>query len=392
MRPTLQKLRPYPFERLRALFADLRPAAGLGEIRLSIGEPKQPPPHFVLEALTRNLPSLATYPTTQGTPELRQALAAWATRRFGLPPASLSPDRHVLPVNGTREALFAIAQALLEPGQGSVVVMPNPCYQIYEGAALLAGAEPYYVAAGPDGMPEWAVVPDAIWARCRLLYICTPDNPSGAVASREWLKELIALADRYNFTIVSDECYSELYPSQGPAPAGILQAAAELGRLDFKRCLAFHSLSKRSNLPGLRSGFVAGDADLLKDFLLYRTYHGAAMSPAVQAASVVAWGDEAHVIANRRHYDQAYAVFLSTLPNGMAARPAGSFYVWLRTPGDDQTFAKRLYAEQNVIVLPGSLLGRDVGGVNPGSGYVRVSLVEAIDVCAEAGRRIAKML
>ena len=392
MRTDLQLLQPYPFARLRALLADDCPPSGLSEIRLSVGEPQLPPPSSIFESRVDMAAGLSAYPATQGMPGLRLAIANWLERRFALGTGAIDPETMVLPVNGTREALFAVAQATIDPGRKQVVAMPNPCYQIYEGAAILAGADVLRLAPGANGLPDLAAVADDAWRRCRLLYVCSPDNPTGAVADVAWFQRALELASRHDFCIASDECYSEIYPSEREAPASILQAAQANGLPDFKHCLAFHSLSKRSNLPGLRSGFVAGDPELIADFLLYRTYHGCAMSPLAQEISLLAWSDEQHVIANRRHYDAAFAAFLEALPAGTAARPAGGFYVWLKTPENDLDFTRRVYREANVIVLPGSFLGRDSDGVNPGAGYVRISLVDTLERCREAGRRIARCI
>ena len=373
MNPRLAKLQPYPFEKLRALIAGNAPPAGLRAINLQIGEPKHPTPALVKDALAGALDGLASYPLTAGTPELRRAIAAWLARRYGIPP--LDPETQLLPVNGTREALFAFAQTVVEPKPDARVVCPNPFYQIYEGAALLAGATPIY------GEPE-------SWAGVQLLYACSPANPSGHVMDLAEWRRLFELAERHGFVIASDECYSEIYFER--PPLGALEAAQRLGR-GYERLVAFSSLSKRSNAPGLRSGFVAGDAALIKQFLRYRTYHGSAMSLAVQAASIAAWQDERHVEENRRLYAQKFDRVLPMMRPPLAAeRPDGGFYIWLRTPNDDTEFARRLHAQYNVLVLPGSFLARTVRGVNPGANHVRIALVPPLDECVEAMERIAR--
>ncbi|HZT63852.1 MAG TPA: succinyldiaminopimelate transaminase, partial [Burkholderiales bacterium] len=385
------KLQPYPFEKLRALIADNAPPASLAPINLQIGEPKHPTPQLVKDALAGALEGLASYPLTAGTPELRQAISAWLARRYRIP--APDPASEVLPINGSREALFAFAQAVLDPSRGdAVVVCPNPFYQIYEGAALLAGAQPYYVNALPERAfaADYGSVPEAIWRRTQLLYVCSPGNPTGKVLALGDWKEIFALADRYGFVVASDECYSEVYFDEGSAPLGALQAAAQLGR-GFERVVMFSSLSKRSNVPGMRSGFVAGDAAVLKGFLLYRTYHGGAMSPAVQDASVAAWRDEAHVRENRRKYAEKFARVTPVMQTALRVDPPeAGFYLWAPTPIPDTEFARRLYAEQHVTVLPGSFLARESGGVNPGANRVRMALVAETDECLEAGHRIVE--
>jgi len=371
MNPLLGKLQPYPFEKLRALIAGNTPPAHLRAINLQIGEPKHPTPALVKQALAAGLDGLASYPLTAGTPELRQAIAGWLERRYGIPRPD--PEKQVLPVNGTREALFAFAQTVLDPTRDARVVCPNPFYQIYEGAALLAGATPVY------GAPQ-------SWAGVQLVYACSPANPSGRVMRLDEWRELFSLADRHGFAIASDECYSEIYFEQ--APLGALEAAHRLGR-GYDRLVVFSSLSKRSNAPGMRSGFVAGDAALIKQFLLYRTYHGSAMSLAVQAASVAAWNDEAHVRENRRLYAEKFRTVLPMVRAPLRTEmPEGGFYLWVRTPIDDAEFARRLHAQYNVLVLPGSFLARSVRGVNPGANHVRLALVAPLDECVEATRRI----
>jgi N-succinyldiaminopimelate aminotransferase len=392
MDPNLGRLAPYPFERLARLRAGLAPPPGLSAIAMTIGEPRHPPPPFVLEALVASLEGVGLYPATAGLPELRQTCAGWLERRFALGACSVDPETMILPVNGTREALFAFVQAAVDRGRRPVVAMPNPFYQIYEGAALLAGAEPCYVptTAANGWLPDLDAVPDAAWHRCQLLFICTPGNPSGAVMDLALLERVLALADRHGFVVASDECYSEIYGDEDAPPPGLLEASARLGRPRFERCVVFHSLSKRSNLPGLRSGFVAGDPALLEGFRLYRTYHGSAMPLHVQRASLAAWSDEAHVVANRALYRAKYDAVMPLLaPVLDVERPAGSFYLWPRVPGgDDEAFTRGLYARKNVAVLPGRYLGRDAGAGNPGAGRVRISLVAAVDDCREAAGRI----
>ena len=395
MNHALTQLQPYPFEKLRALLAGAQPPADKRPIALSIGEPKHKSPDFVAQALASNLDQLAVYPTTVGIPALREAIAAWCERRFGVPSGWLDAARHVLPVNGTREALFAFTQTVVNRQARGLVVSPNPFYQIYEGAALLAGAEPHYLPCLEDNgfNPDFDAVPADIWQRCQILFLCSPGNPTGALVPMEQLKKLIALADKHDFVIAADECYSELYFDEENPPPGLLSACAELGRSDFKRCVVFHSLSKRSNLPGLRSGFVAGDADILKAFLLYRTYHGCAMPVQTQLASIAAWQDEAHVRANRDPYRAKYDAVLEILqPVLDVQRPDGSFYLWAKTPGDDTTFTRELFAREHVTVVPGSYLSREVNGENPGAGRIRMALVAPLAECIEAAQRIRHFL
>jgi N-succinyldiaminopimelate aminotransferase len=398
MNPHLTELHAYPFEKLNQLKANLTPPEHLTPINLSIGEPQHPTPAFIHDALTSALAGLGKYPLTKGNEALRQAIADWLILRFQLPAASIDPNAHILPVNGTREALFAIAQTVVDATQtpAPLVLMPNPFYQIYEGAALLAGAKPYYLncLAAHDFQPDFAAVPPDVWQRCQLLYICSPNNPSGSVLSAEKFRQVIELADEYDFVIASDECYSELYADEAAPPLGLLQVCASLGRLDFKRCVVFHSLSKRSNAPGLRSGFVAGDATLLQAFLRYRTYHGCAMSPVVQAASIAAWRDETHVQENRAWYrakfDAVLAILQPVLP---MVRPPASFYLWPELPLSDTEFAARLFAQGHVTVLPGSYLSRPTAGdFNPGAHRVRMALVAPLADCETAAQRIVEIL
>ena len=398
MNPLLSKLQPYPFERLRKLFADVTPNPAYPAISLGIGEPKHPTPPFIQQALadaTRE-GGLAVYPATLGTPQLRASFTGWVQTRYGL---ALDPATQVLPVNGSREALFAFAQTVIDPTQDRpVVVCPNPFYQIYEGAALLAGAEPFYAPSDParNFAVDWDSVPADVWARTQLVFVCSPGNPTGAVMPLTEWEKLFALSDRYGFTIASDECYSEIYFRDEP-PLGGLEAAARLGRADFPRLVAFTSLSKRSNVPGLRSGFVMGNAALLKAFALYRTYHGSAMSPVVQTASILAWGDEQHVVDNRAQYRAKFAEVTPILAQVLDVQlPDASFYLWARVPDalglSDTEFARELLALYNVTVLPGSYLARDVNGMNPGAQRIRMALVADTAECAEAARRIAEFV
>ena len=395
MNPLLDTLQPYPFEKLARLKSGIHPPDDLKHIALSIGEPKHPTPAFIGETLTAHLGALTQYPASKGLPELRQGIAKWLGRRFNLPSEAVDAERHILPCNGTREALFAFAQAVVDPGQRALVLMPNPFYQIYEGAALLAGAQPYFLNTTQQTgfLPDFDHVPDEIWAQCQLLYICSPGNPTGTVMPAETHRQLIELAERFDFIIAADECYSELYNDESSPPPGLLQSAWEMGNTDFRRCVVFHSLSKRSNAPGLRSGFVAGDATILSRFLLYRTYHGAALSVPGQYASLAAWQDEDHVVANRALYRQKFAAVSEILGEVLPVTiPAGGFYLWPRIHGDDQEFAKALYADKNVTVLPGSYLSRDYFGVNPGRGYVRMALVAPLDECVDAAHRIRNFI
>ncbi|WP_341889836.1 succinyldiaminopimelate transaminase [Variovorax sp. YR752] len=393
MNPLLARLHPYPFERLRELTRGVTPNPALKPIGLGIGEPKHATPELIKRALTDNLAGLASYPATAGEPRLREACAAWVQRRYGV---TLDAGTQVLPVNGSREALFALAQTVIDPTRpGATVVCPNPFYQIYEGAALLAGAQTAFVNSDParNFAPDWASVPDEVWARTQLLYVCSPGNPTGAVMPLAEWKLLFELSDRHGFVIASDECYSEIYFRDEP-PLGGLDAATQLGRKDFRRLVALTSLSKRSNVPGMRSGFVAGDAALLKQFLLYRTYHGSAMSPVVQAASIAAWNDEAHVVDNRNLYRAKFAQVTPLLAGVMdVALPDAGFYLWAGIAGgDDVAFALQLLAQYNVAVLPGSLLARESGGINPGTGRVRMALVAGVDECLEAAQRIVSFI
>jgi N-succinyldiaminopimelate aminotransferase len=391
MNPDLTSLQPYPFERLAKLKAGVTPATTAAHIALSIGEPKHATPQFIIDALARGLNGLTQYPATKGLASLRESIAQWLTRRFRLRAGTIDAERHVIPVSGTREALFAFAQAVVDRGAQPLVLMPNPFYQIYEGAALLAGAQPYFLntTAATGFVPDFDAVPEDVWQRCQLLYICSPGNPTGAVLDVATLQALIERADRYDFVIAADECYSELYFDENHPPAGLLQAAALMGRDDYRRCVVFHSLSKRSNVPGMRSGFVAGDARVIEQFLLYRTYHGCALPLYVQAASTAAWNDEGHVRANRELYRKKFAAVIDVLRPALdVQQPDGGFYLWPRLPLDDQDFTRRLFAQQNVTVLPGSYLSRDAHGTNPGRDHARIALVAELEECVEAARRM----
>ena len=390
MNPALGRLHPYPFEKLAALFADLTPPSDLPNIALSIGEPKHAAPEFVKQALIDSLQHLSTYPTTKGLLSLRQAIATWLTNRFGL--QGVNPETQVIPVSGTREALFSFVQAAIDRDLSPKVVMPNPFYQIYEGAAILAGATPYLVncTADNDYLGDWERIPNTVWAQTQLVFVCTPGNPTGAVMPADKLKRLIELSDEYGFAIASDECYSELYFDQ--APIGLLEVCAQMGRHDFKNCVVFHSLSKRSNLPGLRSGFVAGDARLLGRYLQYRTYHGAALPVQHQLASQVAWQDETHVEANRVLYRQKFDLFLSELGDRLPfKKPDAGFYFWLPVDNDEH-FARQLYREANITVLAGRYLSRETQDGNPGANHVRMALVADIAQCEQAIERIKRVI
>jgi len=397
MNPLLAKLQPYPFARLRELFAGVTPDPAFSPISLGIGEPKHATPGFIKDALTAGLGTLAAYPATAGDLPLRQSFTAWLHKRYGL---ELDPATQVLPVNGSREALFALTQTVVDPSvsPAPIVASPNPFYQIYEGAALLAGAEPYYVPSVParNFAVDWDGMPEAVWQRTQLVFVCSPGNPTGAVMPLQEWRKLFVLSDRYGFVIASDECYSEIYFRDEP-PLGGLEAAAQLGRADFKNLIALTSLSKRSNVPGLRSGFVAGDRDIIASFLLYRTYHGSAMSGAVAAASMAAWADESHVVDNRAQYRSKFAAVTPLLEPVLDVRlPDASFYLWAGVPpawqGDDAAFARALYGQYNVTVLPGSFLAREAQGQNPGRGRIRMALVAETAECVEAAQRIVQFV
>ena len=392
MNPLLSRLHPYPFERLRHLFSDVKPSTDWPPVSLGIGEPRHATPALILQALQAHGAELAAYPATAGSLALRQACSAWVKRRYEV---TIDPATQVLPVNGSREALFAFTQTVLDGQPGSLVVSPNPFYQIYEGAALLGQADVHYVpsVAAKNFAVDWDSVPAQVWQRTRLLFVCSPGNPTGAVMPlAEWQK-LFALSDEYGFVIASDECYSEIYFGDTP-PLGGLQAAALSGRTDFKRLVSFTSLSKRSNVPGLRSGFVAGDASLIAPFLLYRTYHGSAMGGLVQQASIAAWNDEDHVVANRALYKEKFEQVTPMLSKVIdVALPDAGFYLWAGVPGgDDEAFARDLLAQYNVTVLPGRYLAREVNGINPGQGRIRMALVAQPQECLEAARRIVQFV
>jgi len=394
MNQNLNLLQPYPFQRLRDLFENVTPNAQYTPVNLSIGEPKHKTPSIIQTSLTDHIAGLAKYPTTIGTLALRQAIADWASCRYSIP--ALDPATQIIPVNGSREALFALAQAVIDTttAEKPVVISPNPFYQIYEGAALLAGAEPYFINTLPESQHrmDFGTVPEAILARTQLVYVCSPGNPSGKVMSLADWKALFALSDQYGFIIAADECYSEIYFDEAAPPLGALQAAQQLGR-DYRNLIVFSSLSKRSNVPGLRSGFVAGDADIIAKFLLYRTYHGCAMNPATQAASITAWQDEAHVVENRRLYTEKFntiAPILKTVWPSVET-PDAAFYLWVQTEQDDQAVALQLYRDLNITVLPGSFLAREAHGINPGKGFIRMALVAPLDECVEAAQRIQQL-
>jgi N-succinyldiaminopimelate aminotransferase len=399
MNPDLSRLQPYPFQKISTLLDGITPA-DKPMLSLAIGEPKHPTPQIILDALQENLAGFSNYPLTKGSDALRESICNWLTQRFNLPQNSLDPNKHVLPVNGTREALFAFAQAVNNKEKPSAkILMPNPFYQIYEGAALLAGAEPVYLPCTAElGFnPNFDAVSDQVWDDCQLLFLCSPGNPTGAVVNETEIKKLLALSEKHDFIIASDECYSEIYFDENNPPVGLLDVAAKVGNTDFKRCVVFHSLSKRSNAPGLRSGFVAGDAQILEKFLLYRTYHGCAMSPPIQAASIAAWNDEAHVLANRDEYRKKFDAVLSILSPIMdVKKPDASFYLWAGISAnnglDDETFTREIYAQQHLKVVPGSYLSRQVDGVNPGKNRIRMALVATLDECIESAERIAEYL
>lgn len=397
MNPRLERLHAYPFERLARLKAGVTPPAGLSHIAMSIGEPQHAPPAFVLETLRASLGQLGSYPATAGLPEFREACARWLERRFQLPAGGVDAATMVLPVNGTREALFAFVQAVVDDRREALVAMPNPFYQIYEGAALLAGAEPYLLdtTAATLYTPDLDAVPEAVWRRCQVLFLCSPGNPTGTVLSPGYLQRALALAERYDFVIAADECYTEIYLDESAPPPGLLQACLAVGNDGFKRCVVFHSLSKRSSVPGLRSGFVAGDPEIVKRFLLYRTYHGSAMAVPTQLASIAAWQEDGHAAENRRLYQEKFARVLPILaPVMKVEKPAGAFYLWPDVGGDDEVFTRELFARKNLTVLPGSYLARagasgsGAVAVNPGAGRVRISLVAPVAQCVAAAERI----
>ena len=393
MNPELALLQPYPFEKLRTLLSDITPA-NKRYIALSVGEPKHDAPQFVLDALIEELRGVQTYPSTRGSDEFRRSVAAWLCQRFSLDNAETLANHHILPVNGTREALFAIAQCALDrTNPASDVLMPNPFYQIYEGAVLLAGCKPAFYNISANADDDVNAITDKQFESCQLFYLCNPGNPTGSVLSQEVIEQLIEKAHQHNFLIVSDECYSEIYRNSAGPPTGLLQTAHKMGNTEFSHCLVFHSLSKRSNLPGLRSGFVAGDQKIIEQFLLYRTYHGCSMSPPVQHASAIAWQDEKHVQVNRAAYDKKYDAVLALLqPVLSVSQPDAGFYLWPELPIDDTTFTQRMLQEQNVALVPGSYLGREVNGINPGAGHVRLALVAQLEECIEAAKRLVSAL
>ncbi|HLX24198.1 MAG TPA: succinyldiaminopimelate transaminase [Usitatibacter sp.] len=394
MNPRLGLLQPYPFERLRGLLAGVTAPAGMAPISLGLGEPQHPTPALIKQAVTANLAGLSRYPATAGQPELRDTIAAWIARRFGLD--SLDPATQVLPVNGSKEALFSLVQAALDPDErDALVICPNPFYQIYEGATLLGGARPYFVNSLPaNGLkPDWGSIPGEVWNKTRLVIACSPSNPHGRVMTQDEWKLLFDLSDKHGFLVVADECYSEIYFDEAKPPLGALAAAQALGRDGFPRLVSLSSLSKRSSAPGLRSGFVAGDRKVLESFLLYRTYHGSAMSNTVQMASIAAWKDEAHVIENRRLYREKFAAFYERVnPVLPLTMPQAAFYFWANVGGDDMAFARDLFAATGITVLPGSYIGRESNGVNPGRGFVRMALVSTVQESIEAADRLHKHL
>ncbi len=395
MNPDLKLLHPYPFEQLALLKQAVHPTNGKAHISLSIGEPKHTPPHFIEESLLTHLYGLGKYPSTKGTPELRKTIANWLASRFQIPASNINHDTQVLPVNGTREALFSFAQCVVNSDTKPIVIMPNPFYQIYEGAAILAGAEPYYLNTLEENnyLPDFDSVPESIWQRCQLIYICSPGNPSGAILCQKEHEKLINLADKYNFVIASDECYTEIYDDESNPPQGLLQSAQIMGNTTFKNCIVFHSLSKRSNVPGLRSGFVAGDSVIIQAFLQYRTYHGSAMPLPTQFASIQAWQDENHVKENRQLYREKFSTVIDILQEVCTiSRPPASFYIWLKTPIADTDFAQNLFAQENITVLPGSFLSRSSNSINPGANHVRMALVASQGECIEAATRIKRFI
>ncbi len=393
MNPNLDLLHPYPFEKLNQLKQGITPPENKTHIALSIGEPKHETPELIKTALIDNLSGLIKYPTSKGIPELRQAMADWICQRFLLPTGSISPALQVLPVSGTREALFSFAQAVIDqdPMEKPLVLMPNPFYQIYEGAAIIAGAEPYFLntTEESDYLPDFDNVPNEIWHRCQLIYICSPGNPSGAVISKQEQEKLIKLAMKYNFIIASDECYTEIFDDENNPPQGLLQTAYAMGNLAFEHCVIFQSLSKRSNAPGLRSGLIAGNAEILKKYFQYRTYQGSALPLPTQYASIAAWQDETHVKLNRDLYRQKFSAFIEVLEKVCTInKPPASFYIWLKVPINDVDFAQQLYKQENITVLPGSFLSRVAHGINPGNHHIRIALVSPFDECLEAANRI----
>ena len=395
MNSGLEQLHPYPFEKLMAIKSECTLETNLDHIALSIGEPKHATPEIILDALKNSIKTIDRYPVTKGIPELRQTICNWLSQRFGIDKQLLDAEKHVVPVIGTREALFAFAQCMIDSHDNSKVICPNPFYQIYEGAALLAGATPYYLPCIKENgyIPDMSSVPGSVLDNTRLVYICTPGNPTGAVYKDEHFGELMALAEKHDFIIASDECYSEIYFDEDNPPEGLLGYAAKHGNTEFKRCMVFHSLSKRSNAPGLRSGFVAGDAELIANFLRYRTYHGCAMSLAMQYASIAAWNDETHVFNNREKYREKFHQALEILSPVMdVEQPDAGFYLWPDLKDCDISFTKQLYSKENVTVLPGSFLSREHDGITPGKNHVRIALVAETSECIEAAQRIKRQL
>jgi len=394
MNPRLDLLQPYPFERLRSLLGATKPPASLRPISLGLGEPQHPTPALVKEALAANLAGLSRYPVTLGMPELRAAVSEWLARRHNIP--APDPAKQVIPVNGSREAIFSIAQAVLDPGEkDALVALPNPFYQVYEGSTLLAGAKPCFInAVAANGLaPDWDAVPQSTWPRIRMMYVCTPSNPHGRVMTLEDWKRVFDLSEKYGFIVVSDECYSEIYFDEARPPLGALAAARRLGRDTYPRLVVLGSLSKRSSAPGLRSGYAVGDAAVLERYMAYRTYHGAAMSNAVQMASIAAWKDEAHVIENRRLYREKFAAFFERVnPVLPLAMPDAAFYFWANVGPDDVAFTRDLFAETHITVLPGSYIAREASGVNPGRGYVRMALVSTVEDAVEAADRVREFM
>lgn len=395
MNPDLALLQPYPFEKLAQLKSCVTPPAHLDHIALSVGEPKHPTPQIITEALIEHLHGLGQYPTTSGIDALRESIATWLCQRFGLPASDLNPMQHILPVSGTREALFSFAQCIFDKQRGGIVAMPNPFYQIYEGAALLAGAQPYFINCDENNhyLPNYDDIDEKVWQQCQILYICNPGNPSGAVHSTEQSRKLIKLAHRYNFVIAADECYSEIYPENGAKPTGLLQVSAAMGNKSFARCVVFHSLSKRSNAPGLRSGFVAGDPSIIHEYLRYRTYHGCTLPVPTQHASIAAWSDESHVVHNRALYQEKFTAVIDIVGDDMPLnRPDAGFYLWAKTPIADDVFAQALFEQQNITVLPGQYLSRNTEQGNPGKNHVRMALVAPLDECIDAANRIKNFI
>ena len=395
MNPDLSRLHPYPFQKISELYKGVIPV-DKPLVSLAIGEPKHATPKLILDALEQNLSGFSSYPLTAGRLDLRIAISNWLKKRFSLTEINLDPEKHILPVNGTREALFAFAQAVVDKSKNNPkVLMPNPFYQIYEGAALLAGAEPVFLSCteATNFLPDFDAVSAKTWDDCQMIYLCSPGNPTGAVIKEAQIRQLLELAEKHDFIIASDECYSEIYFDEDKPPLGLLEVAAKAGNTEFKRCVVFHSLSKRSNAPGLRSGFVAGDAEILKQFLLYRTYHGCAMSEPIQLASIAAWNDEKHVQENRKLYRQKFDAVLEILKPVMTVeKPEAGFYLWPDVKMNDEVFTREIYAQQNLKVVPGSYLARMANGSNPGENRIRMALVASLEECIEAANRIVSFV